>query len=706
MVTSSLVLEDVLARVAQGIGEALDVWECDLYEYSAERNTLTAKAAWVLEPTKDDEEWIGTVVDLVGRPSYSAVLHEGRLTEDHLDDPDVDAADRALMERWGELSTLCVPLRFRDGVIGCLVLVEKRRVRRFTDEEKELLRELAVPAAIAIHNARMFLRQQEQTRFLASLLDSSKAITSTVVLEDVLQLVAGKAAEAFSAQEVSIYEHDQRRGVIRRVGGYSAARPEEEGCPALGREFVLDEWPTNRRVIATGEPVQETVSDPATDPAARAVMLKYGQKCTLTVPFFLDSRPVGMIELVETTYERRFTDAEVELARSLGEQAAVAIANAKLFQREELRNKRLVDLLDASRSVAASLKLQTVLERLSAEIADLLGGEGVTAEVRLRGDDGVYVPFGLLLGAASEEGGEGALAPPGPAAERALAALTAVQTGDEEVTRVVVPLVLRGAAEGYVEAAIPPGRELGNDELELVQIVANQAAVALENARLYDRIEQQAITDGLTRLYNHRHFYKRLEEEVATAKRYDVPLSLLMLDLDDFKRFNDTFGHPAGDRVLCEVADILRHQVRNLVDLPARYGGEEFAVILPNTPMSGAQAAAKRLRQHLVEACDAAAAAVEGGDGRGGDGGGPAAHGGVAPPSEDTADAVGERIRKSIATARFEGRGGQRHAHMTVSIGIASFPDHCRDAEGLVDCADKALYLAKRMGKNRVETYS
>jgi diguanylate cyclase (GGDEF)-like protein len=267
-----------------------------------------------------------------------------------------------------------------------------------------------------------------------------------------------------------------------------------------------------------------------------------------------------------------------------------------------------------------------------------------------------------------------------------------------------VPLLLGGAAEGYIEAIIPHGRELGHDELELVQIMANQAAVALQNARLYDRIEQQAITDGLTGLYNHRHFYKRLEEELATAKRYGVPLSLLMLDLDDFKRFNDTFGHPAGDRVLCEVADILRHQVRSLVDLPARYGGEEFAVILPNTPVHGAEAAANRLRRHLVAVCDAANSAGQGGDG-GGRGGGPAARGGVAPPSEDAADAVGERIRKSIAAARFEGRGGQRHAHMTVSIGIASSPDHCRDVEGLVDCADKALYLAKRMGKNRVETY-
>jgi transcriptional regulator with GAF, ATPase, and Fis domain len=257
MITSSLVLDDVLARVAQGIGEALDVWECDLYEYSAAQDTLTAKAAWVLEPTEEDEDWIGTVVDLAGRPSYHAVLYEGRLTEDHLDDPDIDAADRALMERWGELSALSAPLRFRE-IIGCLVLVEKRVVRRFTEEETELLRELAVPAAIAIHNARMFLQQQEQTRYLASLLDSSKAITSTVVLEDVLQMVARKAGEAFSAQEVSIYEYEQTRGVIRRVGGYLGGRSGEEGSPALGREFALDEWPTNRRVIETGEPVQET----------------------------------------------------------------------------------------------------------------------------------------------------------------------------------------------------------------------------------------------------------------------------------------------------------------------------------------------------------------------------------------------------------------------------------------------------------------
>jgi diguanylate cyclase (GGDEF)-like protein len=705
MITSSLVLDDVLARVAQGIGEALGVWECDLYEYSPAQNTLTAKAAWVLEPTKEDEDWVGTVVDLVGRPSYHSVLYEGLLTEDHLDDPGIDAADRALMEKWGELSTLSVPLRFRDEVIGCLVLVEKRAVRHFTDEEKELLRELAVPAAIAIHNARMFLRQQEQARFLSSLLDSSKAITSTVVLEDVLQMVARKAADALAVGESSIYEYEPDRDVIRRVGGYVEGQSGEETRSYLGREFVLDEWPTNRRVLTSGQPIQETVSDPQTDSAARAVMEEWGQQCTLTVPFFLDNTPMGVIELVESRCERRFTEAEIELARSLGEQAAVAIANAKLFKREEARNRRLVHLLDASRSIAESLKLQAVLERLCAETVDLLGGDGVSVEVRLRGEDGVYLPFAMMLGDVTAEG-EGAVTPPDPAAERALAALEPVQASDAEANLLVVPLVVRDTVEGYIEAVAPPGRRYDGDELELVQIVANQAAVALENARLYDRIEQQAITDGLTGLFNHRYFYKRLEEEVATSARYGAPLSLLMLDLDDFKQFNDNFGHPAGDQVLREVADILRHQVRNLVDLPARYGGEEFAVILPNTPVSGAQAAANRLWRQLEVVCDAAAVAGDGGEAGESDAGEPATHRGVAPRSEEAADAVGERIRKNIAMAGFEGRAGQRQVHMTVSIGIASFPEHGHDAQGLVNCADKALYLAKRMGKNRVETFS
>ena len=119
--------------------------------------------------------------------------------------------------------------------------------------------------------------------------------------------------------------------------------------------------------------------------------------------------------------------------------------------------------------------------------------------------------------------------------------------------------------------------------------------MAIQNARLYGDVEHLAITDGLTGLYNHRYFYDRLAQDVARAKRYDLPLSLLMIDIDDFKSFNDAHGHRAGDGLLRELGHVLRAQTRQQIDLVARYGGEEFAVILPSTGVAGATRAGERL---------------------------------------------------------------------------------------------------------------
>ena len=131
-------------------------------------------------------------------------------------------------------------------------------------------------------------------------------------------------------------------------------------------------------------------------------------------------------------------------------------------------------------------------------------------------------------------------------------------------------------------------------------VLAGQATAALTNARLYRAIQEQAITDGLTGLFNHRYFYERLAQEFARAQRYGLPLSLLMLDIDDFKTFNDTHGHPAGDLVLREVGRLLSTQLRRDVDVAARYGGEEFAVLLPNTARDGAQVVGDRIVREVA----------------------------------------------------------------------------------------------------------
>jgi diguanylate cyclase (GGDEF)-like protein len=165
------------------------------------------------------------------------------------------------------------------------------------------------------------------------------------------------------------------------------------------------------------------------------------------------------------------------------------------------------------------------------------------------------------------------------------------------------------------------------------------------------RLAQLAVTDGLTGLYNHRHFHERLALEVERSQRSGRPLSLLMVDVDHFKQFNETFGHPAGDEVLRQLARVLV-DTRRVNDDVARYGGEEFAVILVETAKFTAAKLAERLRERVY--------------------------------GHDFSDAAA------------------RVGRLGVSIGVASFPDDGGDAEALIRAADTALYAAKRAGRNRV----
>jgi len=233
-------------------------------------------------------------------------------------------------------------------------------------------------------------------------------------------------------------------------------------------------------------------------------------------------------------------------------------------------------------------------------------------------------------------------------------------------------------------------RRYTETEKELFSQLAVLAAIAIHNADLFTVLEHLAITDGLTDVYNHRYFYERLAQEVARAVRYELPLSLLMLDIDDFKLFNDRFGHRAGDDALRDLASLLNAQTRQNVDLVARYGGEEFAIILPSTGLVGAVTVGERLRSTIAENGPAL--------GEGGQAGNEV-H--VADGGEGAALGVAERIRSSIAGGVFGPPGSP--TSITASVGVASFPAHAASADELVEAADRAVYLAKERGKNRVE---
>ena len=675
-ISRALAGDDAPQVIARCVAQALGAWECDLTEYDAETRTLTATAMWSAEMTTADRAWVGSVLTLAERPGYVPIIDEGQCVASGIDDPDLHPSDRAAMLEWGEVASLSVPLHYRDrGVVGCLTLVEKREGRRFTAEDCELVMLLAGPAAVAVRNARLFRLQQEQNRHLISLLDTAKAITSSVTLEDSLARICRTAAEVLQTGECVAYEYDaELDAVVCRASYGTYDRP-----PAVDETgvYALDDYPTDRAILERGYVAQESISDAGLPDDARAWMEEWGEKTCLHVPLVVEGERLGLLVLIETERERVFSSAEVELARAIGEQAAVAIRHARLYRRGERQNERFAALLETSRVLVSSLDVDAVLGEVRREVAGLFSVPGEHVALLLRRGE-AFVPFEPGLHAADSDR---------PAVEldelerRAVDGLMpALAAGDDSV-RLVVPFVAGNTAEGLLDLQAPHCDTFGDDELELLQVLGSQAAAALANAALYRKLERQAITDGLTGLYNHRYFYERLNQEIARAQRYGLPLSLLMIDIDDFKHFNDRFGHPVGDLVLVKVGHILATDIRAGIDVAARYGGEEFAVVLPNTARDGAQAVGARLARQLSEL-----------------------PGGQAPPvNEDGALDVGERIRVTVADSVLP--GVDPDTRITVSIGVACFPGAAGGPGELVRNADKALYLAKRLGKDRVEVF-
>jgi diguanylate cyclase (GGDEF)-like protein len=215
---------------------------------------------------------------------------------------------------------------------------------------------------------------------------------------------------------------------------------------------------------------------------------------------------------------------------------------------------------------------------------------------------------------------------------------------------VVVPFSFQGRVSGLIVVANKP-KWVTHEDGRLLSVFANHASIAIANLSFYQEIQQLAIRDGLTGLHNYRYFRQQIARSVQHARRYESPLSLLMIDLDSFKRYNDTYGHLKGDQILKEVAALLLAYTRS-ADLVARYGGEEFVVLLPEV-------------------------------------------------DEGQAHSVAEKIRQVVEAHPFTLAAGELPQSLTISVGVASSIGE-GSADMLIQTADDALYRAKASGKNRV----
>ena len=222
---------------------------------------------------------------------------------------------------------------------------------------------------------------------------------------------------------------------------------------------------------------------------------------------------------------------------------------------------------------------------------------------------------------------------------------------------IAIPMTVQSKIIGILLIAKDTVAGFSHENLRLLFIIANEAALLIQNSRLYEQVYYSSITDGLTGVYNHKYFREQIELQVQQAKEYGFNISLALIDIDHFKSFNDTYGHQVGDIVLKEVARLIQETVPS-DNLVARYGGEEFAVIMPDTQI-------------------------------------------------DAAIALCENIRNKIANHFFRAED-KAMLKVTVSLGVACFPEHIKNlqrmVEELIDLADEYLYYSKDKGRNQVSS--
>jgi len=331
------------------------------------------------------------------------------------------------------------------------------------------------------------------------------------------------------------------------------------------------------------------------------------------------------------------------------------------------RLRELYLLNEISQTVNSGLSLEEILKSITDVVGKTLGYKEFVVLLMDEGGEGLTVKatFGVPRSARLEEMGfklgEGVSGAVAKTGKRILIRDTSKDERylhykgqkPEDGSFLSIPGKSRGKVQGVFNFFRPQIDGFNVPEMRLLTTVANQAAAAIEKARLFEKVQRLSVLDDLTQLWNRRHFLEVLEKEWKRAERFNHELALLIIDIDHFKHYNDQNGHLAGDEVLKRLAQIFKDNVRE-IDTVGRLGGEEFLAVLPRTSKAGAEVAA-------------------------------------------------EKIRKEVEAYDFPLGEHQPEGKLTVSIGFSCYPEDGENAARLIHTADIALYRAKNQGRNRVE---
>ncbi len=570
--------------------------------------------------------------------------------------PDESSSLRARLlhsnQRAREVQTMMLP-----APAGGLVVMNRYGRRGFTQHDgivaKLYVRRLASddrPAAAAPGRSR-WVRQLEAIQRIAARLSRLASIPelATALCNEARQVID------YDGAQVLLFAAD---GGLERV----ATSTRRDGQPEPGALANLTAGPAGeavtRAACGAGPVVAGDLSDAGSDAA--------GDLSLLAVPLQHEGRISGVIAL--TTHGEPFDDDDVRLLQILAGQAAVSIENARLLMAREKLVHELAALLDVSTAAGAATDETGLAAVAAGRMRTAAGMDGCavwrwdesSTLLHLLTQDGSWVaPGEETIDAADSADRCDVLREGRPRVVQAAAVASDVaghQGDDGARTVVLLPLNTGtrtiGLVELYARSAV---HRLDDSEMQACQAMASLAATGLERVRLFQQLQSAADVDLVTGVHNHRYLQERLRQEVARSARGHRPMAVLMLDLDRFKPVNDRHGHANGDRVLHNVAAIIRAAVRTS-DIVARYGGDEFVVVMPDA-------------------------------------------------ADEQAQAVARRVVDAVRDAEHE-LGDHATVRVGISAGLAIYPADGRNHAQLLRAADAAMYAAKRGGGGQVERSS
>ena len=520
--------------------------------------------------------------------------------------------------------------------------------------------------ASMLHNQLIY--SDRQNRDLSLLLHAGQLASKSGGLRTTLQSIAELMVQEVPTTSCRISILNDHNDCLETYGAYPLDNL-DGWVPGIGECYPLRSLPMHREALETERSLVIHDSTPIPDREKGSHFFRDVRTVCL-IPLVSKGKKLGVISIGEArSWEREpFQRGKINLLQTLATHISGLVQNALLYQALHRQTEHLEVLNRVTTVISSTLELDRLLEIIYEQLSkvipsdtyfvSLFDPDELELDVRVLIDNGErFPPATLPLGkglASWVIQNQKPLLIRNVSTEWESLPIKPVKLGQDRMSEswLGVPMVLGERVLGLLAIASYTPNAFEEEDVGILSNVALQAALAVDNARHHAEVEEQARRDSLTGAYNHGHLLKRLYEEIAIAQKEQKQVSLIMLDIDFFKEYNDSYGHLVGDEVLrLLVKAIMSHVKRS--DIVGRWGGEEFAVALPET------------------------SAIE-------------------------ALIVAERIRTTLANMKLWSRDGRPIPKPTVSQGIAIFPDDVSDAASLVDLADQALYVAKQRGRDQI----